>query len=137
MITKTSEVRVRFAETDAMGVVYHSNYLPWCEVSRINLISSIGLSYKKLSEEGYHLPVLEAHMRYKFPARFDDLVKIKATIKDRPALRVKIEYEITSDGRLLATGYTMHAFVNKSGMPVKPPREFIKTILDAYDADEK
>lgn len=135
MIQKTSEIRVRFAETDAMGVVYHANYLPWCEVSRINLISSIGLSYKALSEEGYHLPVLEAHLNYKFPARFDDVVEIRASIKQRPTIKVKVEYEMYANGKLLATGHTLHAFVNKDGMPVKPPKNFSGVLLAAFDSD--
>ena len=62
MITAEAQLRVRFAETDAMGVVYHANYLPWCEVGGLNLIKSIGLSYKKMNDDGYHLPVVESHM---------------------------------------------------------------------------
>ena len=78
MITATTSIRVRFAETDAMGVVYHANYLPWCESARIALIASIGLSYRKMSDSGYHLPVVEAHLNYKHPAKFDDLVTVRA-----------------------------------------------------------
>ena len=133
MITAVTEVRVRFAETDAMGVVYHANYFPWCECARLNLIETMGLTYKKMIEDGYHLPVVEAHLNYKFPARYDDKVSIKAYIKDRPSLRVKIEYEISANGKLLATGHTVHVFVNKDGAPVKPPKDVLAALLDSYD----
>ena len=88
MITATTSIRVRFAETDAMGVVYHANYLPWCEVARLELIESIGLNYRNINEQGYHLPVLEEYLHYKFPAKYDDIVEIKATIKERPCCRI-------------------------------------------------
>ena len=135
MITATTSIRVRFAETDAMGVVYHANYLPWCEVARLELIESIGLNYRNINEQGYHLPVLEEYLHYKFPAKYDDIVEIKATIKERPAVRVKMEYEMRANGRVLVAGYTVHAFVDSRGMPVKPPKEIAKKLLDTYDAD--
>lgn len=133
MITASAQVRVRFAETDAMGVVYHANYLPWCEVARLALIGSIGLSYKKMNAEGYHLPVVEAHLNYKHPAKFDDLIDIRATIRERPTVKVKIEYEIFAAGKLLATGHTMHVFVNREGLPVRPPKYALDTLVEAFE----
>lgn len=133
MITAEAQLRVRFAETDAMGVVYHANYLPWCEVGRLKLIKSIGLSYKKMNDDGYHLPVVEAHLNYKYPAKFDDLVTIRAAIKERPTVKVKVEYEILANGKLLATGHTMHVFVNILGQPVRPPKDVLDTLLEAFD----
>ena len=78
---------------------------------------------------------MEEHLQYKFPARYDDEVEIKAAIKVRPAVRIKIEYEMRANGKLLVTGYTVHAFVDSRGMPVKPPKEIAKKLLDAYDSD--
>lgn len=137
MITSTAKVRVRFAETDAMGVVYHANYLPWCEVARLELIGSIGLSYRKMNEDGFHLPVVEAHLNYKRPAKFDDIVEIKASIKTKPSVKVKVEYEMYANGVLLVSGYTMHVFVNREGLPVRPPKEVIATLLKAFGQNEQ
>lgn len=137
MITSTAKVRVRFAETDAMGVVYHANYLPWCEVARLELIGSIGLSYRKMNEDGFHLPVVEAHLNYKRPAKFDDIVEIKASIKTKPSVKVKVEYEIYANGVLLVSGYTMHVFVNREGLPVRPPKEVLATLLKAFGQNEQ
>lgn len=137
MITSTAKVRVRFAETDAMGVVYHANYLPWCEVARLELIGSIGLSYRKMNEDGFHLPVVEAHLNYKRPAKFDDIVEIKASIKTKPSVKVKVEYEMYANGVLLVSGYTMHVFVNREGLPVRPPKEDLATLLKAFGQNEQ
>lgn len=137
MITSTAKVRVRLAETDAMGVVYHANYLPWCEVARLELIGSIGLSYRKMNEDGFHLPVVEAHLNYKRPAKFDDIVEIKASIKTKPSVKVKVEYEMYANGVLLVSGYTMHVFVNREGLPVRPPKEVLATLLKAFGQNEQ
>ena len=137
MITSTAKVRVRFAETDAMGVVYHANYLPWCEVARLELIGSIGLSYRKMNEDGFHLPVVDAHLNYKRPAKFDDIVEIKASIKTQPSVKVKVEYEMYANGVLLVSGYTMHVFVNREGLPVRPPKEVLATLLKAFGQNEQ
>ncbi len=131
MIEAYTSVRVRFSETDAMGVVYHANYLPWCECARLNLIESIGMDYAKMTLEGINLPVVEAHLSYKHPARFGDTVKIKACIKEPPSVKIKIEYEITRGTLLLAIGYTIHAFVNANGIPIKPPKDVSKKLSDA------
>ncbi len=137
MIEAKTRLLVRFAETDAMGVVYHANYLPWCEAARLTLIKSIGLCYRKMNEEGYHLPVVEAHLNYKRPAKFDDEVEITACIAEIPTVKVKIEYEIRANNQLLVTGHTIHVFVNDKGMPIKPPQYVIKTFRDAFAAREK
>ena len=132
MIEAYTELRVRFAETDAMGVVYHANYLPWCECARLNLIESIGMDYAKMSNEGTHLPVVEAHLNYRHPARFGDLVKIRAYIRERPRAKIKVEYEITRGTVLLASGYTIHVFVISEGIPIKPPRDSSENLLGAF-----
>ncbi len=128
MITGLAKVTVRFAETDAMGVVYHANYLPWFECARLDLISNVGLSYEKLIDEGYHLPVVEAHVNYKYPARFNDSVEIRAAIKERPTVKMKVEYEARCGGKLLVSGHTVHVFVDTAGRPVKPPKEWAQKL---------
>ncbi len=133
MISSKTQITVRFAETDAMGVVYHANYLPWCECARIDLIEKLGLSYVKLSDSGIHLPVIEACLKYKNPARFGDTVEISASIREKPGVRIKIEYEMRANGKLLLVGHTVHAFVNELGIPIKPPKEFAGVIMKAFD----
>ena len=128
MISTSIKLSVRFAETDAMGVVYHANYLPWCECARTALLESIGASYKDLMQQGYHLPVVEAHLNYKFPAKYADEVEVRAKIVEKPSLKIKIDYEIVANSKLLVTGHTIHAFINDKGMPVKPPREFLNIL---------
>lgn len=133
MITGNAIVRVRFAETDAMGVVYHGNYLPWLECARLDLIGGAGFDYEKLIQAGYHLPVVEVHLNYKYPAKFNEEVEIRAAIKTRPTVKMKVEYELRSKGKILATGYTVHVFVNMQGLPVKPPKEFLDKLAKNFD----
>jgi len=133
MITANTHVRVRFAETDAMGVVYHANYLHWFEVARVHLMDSINLPYIDLANQGIHLPVIESHVNYKSPARFDDKVNITAVIKETPTLRIKIHYEVTCKNNLLCTGYTTHVFINEKGLPIKPPKHFIDSLRKLFD----
>ena len=133
MISTSTKIKVRFAETDAMGIVYHANYLAWCECSRHALLESIGVNYNDLIEMGYHLPVVEAHLNYKSPAKFGDEVEVRVKITERPSVKIKIEYEIYRGKTLLVTGYTVHVFINLQGQPVKPPRDFLNSLRIAFD----
>jgi acyl-CoA thioester hydrolase len=121
MIQSRVEVTVRYAETDMMGIVYHANYLPWFEVGRTTLLKEIGVPYKKLEEEGFRLPVLEISAKYLRPAVYDDTLVIVTTVNDRPLLRIRLEYEVRRGEELLATGASVHAFVDRQGKPVRPP----------------
>jgi acyl-CoA thioester hydrolase len=121
MIVSRSQVTVRYAETDMMGVVYHANFLPWFEIGRTTLLKEIGVSYRQLEAEGFRLPVLEMAARYLRPARYDDVLTIVTTLRERPLLRIRLEYEVLRDAELLATGSTVHAFVDPEGRPLRPP----------------
>src|ERR1044071_1664269 len=110
MITSRSQISVRYAETDMMGVVYHGSYLPWFEIGRTTLLKEVGLPYRKLEEDGYRLPVLEVNAKYFRPAVYDDTLTIITTMRDKPILRIKLEYEVRRGDELLATGSTGHAF---------------------------
>lgn len=90
-----------------------------------------------MNEDGFHLPVVEAHLNYKRPAKFDDIVEIKASIKTKPSVKVKVEYEMYANGVLLVSGYTMHVFVNREGLPVRPPKEVLATLLKAFGQNEQ
>ena len=104
-----------------MGIVYHANYLPWFEVGRTTLLKEIGVPYKKLEEDGFRLPVLEIAAKYHRPALYDDTVEVVTTLRDRPLLRIRLDYEVMRGGELLATGSSVHAFVDREGRPVRPP----------------
>ena len=97
----TSSVRVRYAETDKMGVVYHSNYLIWFEIGRTTLLKEIGLPYRELETAGFRLPVLEVTAKYLRPAVYDDVLTIITTMREKPLLRITLEYEVRRGEELL------------------------------------
>jgi acyl-CoA thioester hydrolase len=121
MIQSRAQVTVRYAETDMMGIVYHANYLPWFEIGRTTLLKEIGVPYRQLETEGYRLPVLEISAKYAKPAVYDDTLTVVTTMNEKPLLRIRLEYEVFRDQELLATGYSIHAFVDLKGRPVRPP----------------
>ena len=124
MVSHTAEVRVRYAETDQMRVVYHANYLVWFEVARVRLLEAHGSSYPELEARGFRLPVLEAAVKYHAPARFDDALAVTATITEMKGARIAIGYEVRRGETLLCTGQTRHAFVGLDGVPRRPPEGF-------------
>lgn len=132
MIQSRTEVAVRYAETDMMGVVYHGSYLPWFEVGRTTLLREQGLPYRELEASGFRLPVLEVAVRYLRPARYDDVVTIVTTLRERPLLRIRLEYEVLLGTDVLATGSTLHAFIDSTGKPVRPPARFVEAMDRAF-----
>ncbi len=132
MITSRAEVSVRYAETDMMGVVYHGSYLPWLEIGRTALLKEHGLPYRQLEAEGFFLPVLEVGLRYLKPARYDDTVRITTILREKPSLRIRMEYELHRDDELLATAFTMHAFIDRAGKPVRPPGSFAEVMARLF-----
>ena len=132
MIESRTQVTVRYAETDMMGVVYHGNYLPWFEVGRTTLLKELGLPYRQLEEEGFRLPVLEVSARYLRPAVYDDTVTIVTRLHDRPLLRIRLDYEVKRGEELLATGHTVHAFIDREGRPVRPPASAVAVFNAAF-----
>ena len=125
MITSRAQVTVRYAETDMMGVVYHGNYLPWFEIGRTTLLKEVGLPYRQLEAEGYRLPVLEVSAKYLRPAVYDDTLTIVTTMSEKPVLRIRLAYEVRRGDELLATGETVHAFIDLQGRPVRPPAAMV------------
>ena len=118
-----SRVRVRYAETDQMGVVYYANYFVWFEVGRTDLLRQSGWTYRELEADGVGLPVIEAHCDYRQPARYDDELEIRTEGTLVSAVRVEFSYEVVraSDGARLVTGRTVHAGVAKDGRPCRLP----------------
>lgn len=124
MLQSKTEITVRYAETDMMGVVYHGNYLPWFEVGRTTLLREQGLPYRELERDGYFLPVVEANIKYHRPAVYDDKVTVITTLREKPGVRITLEYEVRREDTLLVTGRTVHAFIDRAGRPSRPPAAF-------------
>jgi acyl-CoA thioester hydrolase len=115
--THATELRVRYAETDRMGVVYYANYLVWCEVGRVEFLRSIGRSYAALEAEGIGLAVSEANVRYLAPARFDDLIRIETTLAGVRSRALTFDYLIShaESGARLATAFTSLVSIDGGG----------------------
>ncbi|ADE53754.1 acyl-CoA thioesterase [Coraliomargarita akajimensis] len=128
MIHTVSTVRVRYAETDRMDVVYHSNYFVWFETARILMLDEIGIPYKDLEAQGLLIPVLEASAKYRLPAQFDDRLEIHLFMREKPRARFKFEYEIRRGDSLLAIGSTTHGFMDRNGKGLRPPQQFLDLI---------
>jgi len=123
MYTNETNIRVRYAETDQMGYVYYGVYAQYYEVGRVELLRSIGLSYKKLEEKGFSLPVLDFTIKYKKPAFYDDELIIKTTVSTLPSTKIDFEYETyNAKKQLLNIGKVTLVFVNKlSSKPCNAP----------------
>jgi acyl-CoA thioester hydrolase len=134
MIKHVTEIRVRYADTDQMKVVYHGKYLEYFEVGRAALIRSLGLPYSELETRGILLPVIEAFAKYRKPARYDDLLSIEAIVSELPKSTLKIDYQVFRDREKepLAEGYTIHSFLNvATGKPTRPPSYFMQIMEKA------
>ncbi|QBQ40240.1 acyl-CoA thioesterase [Sphingobacterium psychroaquaticum] len=133
MFTHETQIRIRYAETDQMGYVYYGNYASFYEVARTEMLRSTGFSYKELEEMGVMMPVMDLTCKYYQPARYDDLITIRTTIKERPLVRLMFEYEIFNEqGTLLNTGSTQLVFVDmKKNRPCKAPQIF-QDKMDAF-----
>ena len=118
-----SRVRVRYAETDQMGIVYYANYLVWFEVGRTDWLRETGWSYRDMEADGYSLPVIEARCTYHESARYDDEIEVRTTSTLESPIRIQFLYEVVraADGTKLATGMTMHAALDRTGRPRRLP----------------
>jgi len=125
-VTET-RLRVRYAETDQMGVVYYANYFVWMEVGRVGYCKALGFNYRDMErDDGVFLAVAEADCRYRSPAKFDDEVIVKTSIEDANTRIVIFNYEmrIAEADRLLATGMTRHVFVNHQMQRARMPEKY-------------
>jgi acyl-CoA thioester hydrolase len=125
-------LRVRYAETDQMGVVYHANYLIWFEVGRVELMRAMGFEYKAMeTEDDCHIVVAEAHCRYEKPARYDEALRVRTRIAEWRNRIVKFSYEIFrgTDDVLLAKGYTTHVICGRNGRPKALPPKYRDVLL--------
>jgi acyl-CoA thioester hydrolase len=128
----TTEVRVRFAETDAQGVAHNSNYLVWFEVARVSYLEEYAGGYQSLRDQGIESFVLESHVRYRKPAHFDDRLVIHARIGELRGARFRFAYEIERDGEVIADGWTSHGCVDsKTLRPTRIPPSLVEAITKA------
>jgi acyl-CoA thioester hydrolase len=125
-----SRLRVRYAETDKMGVVYYANYFVWFEVGRTDLLRASGWNYRDMETEGFSLPVIDATCRYRESAKYDDEIEVRTRGELLSPVRLKFTYEVVraADGAMLATGTTVHATLDGNGRPCRLP-ERVRTVL--------
>ena len=128
MMIKTCSIRVRYADTDQMRVAYYSRYLEWFEVGRTEYLREFGWPYRRMEEEGVFLPVVEAHVRYHKSARYDDRIQVRTCVGEISGARLKIECEVWREDQLLASGYTVHTFLNADGKLIRPPKMFVEAL---------
>jgi acyl-CoA thioester hydrolase len=119
-----TKIKVRYAETDQMGVVYHGNYAQYLEIGRLEWLTALGISYKEMEEIEVMLPVVSLNVNYKKPARYDDVLTITTTLVKQPTASIEFNYEIhNSGGDLLTTANTKLVFINKkSNFPMRCPQ---------------
>jgi len=119
-------LRVRYAETDAMGIVHHSRYIPWFEVGRINYLREIGIPYKQIEEMGYLFVITDLGARYHMPAHFDDVVTIRTWMDKVYSRGMRLEYQIVNEaGETLVTGFTKFICTNMQGQPTRLPDDLV------------
>jgi len=128
MPAATTTLRVRYAETDQMGVVYYAHYFVWFEVARAELLRQLGWSYRDMEASGVILPVIEAHCEYRRPARYDDQVEVQANGRMTSPVRMEFQYEVVVTGQpgVAATGRTAHAAVSRDGRPCRLPDQIVQ-----------
>ncbi len=121
--TSISVIRVRYAETDKMGVVYYANYFVWFEVARADLLRSLGWTYREMEHAGVTLPVIDAQCEYRRPARYDDEIEVRTKGRMLSPVRMEFTYEILfrEDHSLAASGRTIHAALDLTGKPCRLP----------------
>jgi acyl-CoA thioester hydrolase len=128
--------RVRYAETDQMGMAYYANYLVWFEVMRGDFMRAVGVPYSDLERQGYILPIIESHVRYLSPARYDDVVEVVAWIKKLRSRSITFEYRVERGADLLATGWTTHLPASRDGRPRAFSRELFQPLSDMISQEK-
>lgn len=122
-----SRVRVRYAETDQMGVVYHANYLIWMDIARVEFCRHLGFEYREMEEDGVVIAVVEARCRYLYPARFDDEIVIGIGVAESTAKTLRFQYDLrrAQDGHKIARAETMHLYLSRTDFrPIRLPEKY-------------
>ena len=131
MFTQSTSFRIRYGETDQMGVVYHGNYAQFFEIGRIDWLRDFGISYKNMEENNVMLPVVNLQCKFIKPAEFDDKITVKTSLRKIPTVKIEFEYEIYNQkNELLTTGSTMLAFINmKTNKPMRCPDYILEKLI--------
>lgn len=136
MIVYNYQHRVRYRECDPMGVVYHAHYIDYFEAARTEALRYMGIVYKELEEQGIQMPTVDLAVRYRKPARYDDLLEIRVLLKEKPSMRIRIDYEVRRTGEpdILTTGHVTLCFMDVARQrPVLAPEAFAD-VYDRYSA---
>lgn len=133
MYTHQTKIRVRYAETDQMGFVYHGNFATYYEVARVEMLREMGVPYKTLEDKGFRMPVLSLKCDFISPARYDDLITIKVTVTQKPSVKMFFSFEVLNENNvLLNTGEMVLVFIDaNSGKPCRCPKEIVE-LFEAY-----
>ena len=139
ILTDVLELRVRYSETDQMGTFYNSRALEWFECGRTELMRrKLGMSYAALEARGVFLPLVEAHLEFQSGARYDDLLKVASCVAvlGRARLRFAVQISQSQTGKPVVRGWTVHAFTNGRGKPIRPPAWFLDLLNGAAEAPQ-
>ena len=140
MIKNTSQIRVRYADTDQMKFVYYGKYFEYFEQGRSDLMRAIGLPYAEIEKQGVFLVVVEAFAKFRQSARYDDLINIETMVAEMPEARVRITYNVYREGEdeVLVEGYTVHSFVNaQTGRPTRAPSMLLHALEGAFQQSKE
>ncbi|MCK4534314.1 MAG: acyl-CoA thioesterase [Syntrophobacterales bacterium] len=136
---KKSEFRIRviYADTDAMGIVYHANYMKWFEIGRAELMREMGIVYAEIEASGYTMPVTKMGCHYLLPAKYDDVLVVETEVTSIKQASVRFDYVLHDEKkeRILAEGFTLHPFINKKGKVVRVPRHIMDKINERIKGD--
>ncbi len=133
MISHSSFITVRYAETDQMKFAHHASYIVWFEYARIEMMKHIGISYAQLERQGYLMPVLEVNVRYNHYASFDEKLEIVTTLVEMPRARMRFKYEILNKlGKRICDGHSLHAFINAQNKAIRPPKALMQKIAKYF-----
>jgi acyl-CoA thioester hydrolase len=133
MYSSKTTIRVRYGETDQMGFVYYGVYAMYYEVARVESLRQLGLTYREIESMGVIMPVLENRSKFLAPGRYDELLTIVTTLREKPGVKIRFEYEIfNEEGKLIHQGETLLAFVDqKTNRPCRPPEQML-AVLEPY-----
>lgn len=138
MLERKIQFRVRYCETDQMGVVHHGNYAQYFEMGRIEWLRSFGLSYKEMEADGVALPVVNLSTNFSKPAFYDDELELFTSLKDFPTAKIVFNYELKRDGVLISNGSTTLVFVNTTtNRPIKAPEIFMKLLKTEVELESQ
>jgi acyl-CoA thioester hydrolase len=125
-------IRVRYSETDQMGIAHHASYAAWFEVARIDFLEAVGSSYKSMEERGFLLAVIELSIRYKKPALFDERITVRSWLKSVKPVKVGFQYEVVNEaGDILTEGTTILGCLNREGRPQGLPPDVLELLMKA------